>query len=505
MTKILCVGLLLTLGGCGARSIVQTEGETHWLTSCAEGESCGGGQTCVCGVCTQSCEASRDCREVSRSGACAAITETRYYNECQSELPELSICVRGDDVVAPTSVDAGNKSPTEGTTGDVDSTSESSEVDATWPDVTACDAGTCAASPHIVMVAAGAGHTCVVLEAGGVKCWGENEFGQLGTDTTQSQYSPTDVEGLTTGVRAITAGSAHTCAVLTDDSVQCWGYNAYGQLGNGNTTDQLAPVPVDGLDAGVSAIVAGSASAHTCALMMDGEVKCWGRGLAAPGDAGPNDQTTPADVVGLSAPATSLAVGQDVTCALLTTGGVECWGDNYYGQLGNGSTESSTAPLPVSGLTEGVLAIASANAHVCALLTSGEMKCWGYNFNSEVGTDEGNTHLLPRVVEGVTDVSAMALGALHTCVLLTTGGVQCWGHGEFGALGNDDATTSAQPVDAVGLTEGITTLAAGQYHNCAALASGGLVCWGNNTGGQLGLGSVDPRYQFVPAPVIGLR
>jgi alpha-tubulin suppressor-like RCC1 family protein len=237
--------------------------------------------------------------------------------------------------------------------------------------------------------------------------------------------------------------------------------------------------------------------------MTDGSVKCWGRGLGELVEAGTNDQTTPADVMGLSAPATSLAVGQDVTCALLTTGGVECWGDNYYGQLGNGSTESSDTPVPVSGLAEGVLAIASANAHVCALLTSGEMRCWGYNFNSEVGTDEGDTHVLPRVVEGATDVKAMALGALHTCVLLTTGGVQCWGHGEFGALGNGDATTSAQPVNVVGLDRGVTTLAAGQYHNCGVLGSGELVCWGDNTDGNLGIGDTGTQFQFVPAPVIG--
>ena len=156
MTKILCVGLLLTLAGCGARSLVETEGETHWLTTCADGESCGGGQTCICGVCTQTCEESRDCRAVSRRGACVAIPETRYYDECQSEPSELSICVRGDDVVAPTSVDAGNDDPTEGTMAEVHSTSDTSEFAAPGPEPTTCDAGTCPPSTPIVMVAAGA-------------------------------------------------------------------------------------------------------------------------------------------------------------------------------------------------------------------------------------------------------------------------------------------------------------------------------------------------------------
>ncbi|MGA9350442.1 MAG: hypothetical protein WBW48_16795, partial [Anaerolineae bacterium] len=188
-------------------------------------------------------------------------------------------------------------------------------------------------------IAAGYRHTCA-LTAGGVKCWGYNGYGQLGDGTWTWRNTPVDVSGLTSGVTTIAAGSYHTCALTAGGGAKCWGHNNNGQLGDGTTTNRNTPVDVSGLTSGVDAIAAGSY--HTCAL---------------------------------------------------TAGGVKCWGLNDYGQLGDGTTTNRNTPVDVSGLTSGVAAIAAGYYHTCAL-TAGGVKCWGRNNNGQLGdgtTTDRNT------------------------------------------------------------------------------------------------------------------
>ena len=228
----------------------------------------------------------------------------------------------------------------------------------------------------VVQVAAGGSHTCALTTGGGVKCWGSNQFGQLGVGSTTSRLTPADVTGLSTGVQAISAGYHHTCALTTGGGVKCWGYNGNGQLGNGSTTTHLTPVDVTGLSSGVQAISARTTSAsinHTCALTTGGGVKCWGNnGSGQLGDGSTMNRLTPVDVTGLSSGVQAISAGGTRTCALTTGDGVKCWGNNGSGQLGDGSIATRLTPVDVTGLSSGMQAISASHNHTCALTRAAE-------------------------------------------------------------------------------------------------------------------------------------
>lgn len=349
----------------------------------------------------------------------------------------------------------------------------------------------------IVQVAAGEGHTCGLTAGGGVKCWGANFGGQLGDGTTTDRLVAVGVRGLSSGVSAIAAGSWHTCAVTTGGGVKCWGYNSNGPLGDGTTTNRWTPTDVIGLSSGVSTIVAGSS--HTCALTIEGGVKCWGsNGLGQLGDGTASSRLAAVDVSGLSSGVSAIASGLFHTCALTVGGEVKCWGYNNSGQLGDGSTINRWRPVDVSGLGGGVSAIASGGFHTCALTTGGGVKCWGSNTSGQLGDGTTSSSLTAVDVSGLGDgIGAIDAGDFHTCALTSGGGVKCWGLNHRRQLGDGTLTDRWTAGNVSGLSSGISAIDAGSNHNCAVTPGRGVKCWGNNLTGQLGDGTSTHRLTAV--------
>ncbi len=354
----------------------------------------------------------------------------------------------------------------------------------------------------VTAIAAGRSHTCALTSAGGVACWGSNSFGQLGDGASTQRLTPMAVSGLASGVAAITAGVYHSCALTSAGGVQCWGYNGYGQLGDGTQTNRLTPVAVSGLSSGVAAIAAGAY--HTCALTTGGAVLCWGyNGYGQLGDGSTTQRLTPVWVSGLTSGVAAIAAGGYHSCALTSAGWALCWGENYDGQLGDGSFTDRLTPVGVSGLWGGVAAITAGNQHSCALTSAGGVQCWGYNEFGQLGY--GGTYLwqaTPVTVSGLsTGVATLDAGWGHTCALASTGGVQCWGRNDSGQLGDGSTTNRYTPVAVSGLTSGVRAISAGGYHSCALAMTNEAKCWGWNAYGQLGDGTTTS--QLTPVAVAG--
>jgi alpha-tubulin suppressor-like RCC1 family protein len=357
----------------------------------------------------------------------------------------------------------------------------------------------------IKSIAAGTTHTCALTTEGGVKCWGANYNGELGDGTNIDRWTPVDVVGLSSGVTAISTSEFDSCALTINGGVKCWGYNYYGQLGDGTTTDRWTPVDVIGLSSGVSTIAVGVS--HTCVLLQSGGVKCWGDNhYSQLGDGTTTDRWTPVVVSVLSSPISAIATGWYYTCVVTTEDGAKCWGYNSNGQLGDGTTTQRLTPVDVVGMSSGTVAIAAGNDdHTCALTSGGGVKCWGRNETGQLGDGTTTNSYTPVDVlglsSGVVTISSGGLGD-HTCALTTGSGVKCWGFNYRGQLGDGTTTQWLIPVDVVGLSSGVVTISAGGWHTCALTDSSGVKCWGSNSKGQLGDGTTTDR--LAPVDVVGL-
>ena len=293
----------------------------------------------------------------------------------------------------------------------------------------------------IDFVSEGGDHSCALTQTGGAKCWGQGTSGQIGDGLGLDQFTPQDVSGLTSGVRGVASGKNHSCAVLTTGAAKCWGEGDYGQVGDGNLGNELTPVDVITLSSGVASVSCGGN--HSCALLNDGTVRCWGRGSSGQIGNGQFDtELTPVAVVGLSRAAIALTTGDKHTCALLDNNTVQCWGEGIDGQLGNGGNTIQPNPVAVSGIANAI-AIAAGGAHTCALLDTGDVQCWGDGADGRLGDGDTGTHLSPVSVSSLSGVVvAIGVGAATSCALLATGAAQCWGDAGAGIVGDGHADGS---------------------------------------------------------------
>ena len=344
----------------------------------------------------------------------------------------------------------------------------------------------------VSQVSVGGVHTCALMKSGGLKCWGRNAWGQLGDGSVLQRNIPGDVVGLAFGVRSVSAGEGHTCAVLDTGGIQCWGYNQFGALGTGTVAQSLVPVDVIDLPTNASAVDSGML--HTCAILDDGSIMCWGyNGGGQLGDDSTANRLSPVAVAGSISNAGKISAGAFHTCAVLDTGDVKCWGNNAQGQLGTGTTTDSRTPVDVTGLSGGVTSVATGYEHTC-VVDSGGALCWGGNDFGQIGNGTTSASTTPSPVSGLSaNVMAVATGSYHSCALLATGEIHCWGANFWGQLGNGTTVNSSTPQAVAGLPSSAIALDANgtddDSHSCALLDDESVACWGSGTWGQLGAGS----------------
>jgi len=401
-------------------------------------------------------------------------------------------------------------------------------------------------------------HTCARADDGRLKCWGSNSRGQLGLGDTDNRGDDRDEMGvnlplvdLGTGrsVLSVGVGSQHTCALLDDRRVKCWGRNGNGQLGLGDTDDRGDTagemgddLPAVTLGAGDQVLQLMVGNAHNCVRLAGNSVKCWGNNdngqlgqdnqQALGDDAGEMGGALPTVALGSGRNVSNLIAADRYNCALLDNGDLKCWGINTDGDLGLGDTNDRgdgleadrVTPLP-GGTSEmgdnlpavdfgavGTLVTVASDEHNCALFDDGSVKCWGggssgrlgNGASDDIGDEAGEMgDNLPFVDLG-TDRTAVALtaGSRHQCAVLDDQSLKCWGSGSSGQLGQDNRDTLGDDPGEMGdslptidLGTGLTVreLTAGDTYSCAYLSDDSIKCWGSNFAGQLGLGDTVNR------------
>lgn len=382
----------------------------------------------------------------------------------------------------------------------------------------------------IVQVVAGDQHTCVLTSLGTVRCWGSNDNGRLGYGSELStdedigdNETPADwgrdveVDDQGRRVTQLAAG-AHTCAVLEDGAVRCWGSNGAGRLGYGSqlATDQSIgddetpaewgrDVDIDNGNRRVEQIAVGNG--HTCVLLEGGSVRCWGSGgqgrLGYGSTESVGDNETPAQWgrdVDLGSDALYVGVGNGHTCAVLQGGALRCWGNDIaqVNDLEAVGDDEDPADVPAVDLTGSVVQVDGGFAHTCALFQNGQIRCWGTARFLGIGAAQPNDNIPPSsapFLDLLDDAEQVSSGGVyHTCALLESGSVQCWGdsvtNGELGYPGMDQVNDVGS-VGSVNIGGTVEQLTVGASHACVLLQSGSVRCWGSGSAGRLGYGNTN--------------
>ncbi len=330
----------------------------------------------------------------------------------------------------------------------------------------------------VVQIALGEQSSYALLADGRVMAWGQNDHAQMGNGNVASQLRPALVQGMPGPARFVAAGSTHACVILRDDdSVWCWGASADGRLGDRVGHDQAYPSHVD-LPAPGRARALALGSSHTCALLSNGALSCWGSNAEGELGQGPLvDQPGPLPgiIVGSAGGFPTLSAGTGVTCVTLNVGAVRC------------SVKTTMGPTPVggldlvNGLTGGIVQLeAGSNGVRMGLRADGQLFTW---------ISQSTATLVP----GISDVEQFATTGLHTCAVFSDGELSCWGAGGSGQLGNGSPESTTAPRTVPGLTN-VVQVATGTAHTCAVVADGSAYCWGRNINGALGTGDQYSRY-----------
>ncbi len=410
------------------------------------------------------------------------------------------VCVSGQCRSRTTTADAGADAEASDLAAGADATGDAPPVKSRCP----------------VATAAGAKHACAIKADGTLWCWGGNAQGQLGWGTAGgSTTTPVETKGIGGGVATVWAGSTRTCAVKRDGTLWCWGENDFGQVGDGTSgADKLSPAQV--IAFGATAVAVSAARYHSCALKRDGTVWCWGYNAWGDlGDGTTNDKLFPVPVTSLGADAVGIAVA-GVNCALKRDGTLWCWGGpNSSGQLGDGTTMERHSPVHVAALGVDAVEVAPGGGHTCGRKRDGTLWCWGANAAGQLGNGTRSTSRSPVPVTALgADVVGVYAGTAHTCARKRDGTLWCWGANALGQVGDGTSMERFEPVLVTALGTGVVDVALGSDFSCAAKADGTLWCWGDSGAGQLGNGTTGADQctfrmslrpcQLVPARVMDL-
>jgi alpha-tubulin suppressor-like RCC1 family protein len=369
----------------------------------------------------------------------------------------------------------------------------------------ACGGGEEVAAPKTLTfasVSAGNNHACGVTSAGAAYCWGYNGYGELANGSTTSSATPVAVSGGLT-FAAVSVGDAvdvlgqHTCGVTRGGAAYCWGYNAFGQLGNDTTSHSATPIAVPG---GLTFAAVSAGGTHTCGLTRTGAAYCWGYNVyGGLGDGTTTDSPTPVAVSGGLTFAT-VSAAELYTCGVTPEGAAYCWGFNFDGQLGDGTTTNRWSPVAVAGGLTFAAVSGGGYGTTCGVTHTGAAYCWGKNGYGELGSGAAtySRSLTPVAVSGGLAFAAVVNGGFHACGVTSAGTAYCWGRNGDGELGNGTTTNSATPIAVSG---GLTfaAVSAGNRYTCGLTPAGAAYCWGHNAYGELGNGTTSNSP--IPVPV----
>jgi alpha-tubulin suppressor-like RCC1 family protein len=338
----------------------------------------------------------------------------------------------------------------------------------------------------ISKIAAGAFHTVAIKADGSLWAWGYNTFGQLGDGTTTDRNAPTQIGTGTDWVKvAMGSQAVDTLAIKANGSLWAWGYNFSGNLGDGTTTDRHVPTQIG---TGTDWVNVASGAGHTMAIKANGSLWAWGGNWYGNlGDGTTTDRHVPTRI-GTGTDWATVAAGEYHTVAIKTDGSLWAWGDNEYGQLGDGTTTDSRAPTRIDTGTDWFM-VAAGEYYTVAIKTDGSLWAWGDNDNGQFGDGTTTDSLVPTRIGTSTQWTPVTVGSYHTIAINGFDGVlYAWGNNGFGQLGDGTTTRRYVPTQVTSKL-GWAWIAAGISHSVAVNADGTLWAWGENSHGQLGDGT----------------
>ncbi|HRJ02666.1 MAG TPA: hypothetical protein PKV67_18125, partial [Hyphomonas sp.] len=359
------------------------------------------------------------------------------------------------------------------------------------------------ATLSVSQIGAGYYHTCAITTDEKVKCWGRNDFGQLGNEATTNSNLPVDVRNLPGRAVSIDVGGVHACALMETKELYCWGGNGSGQLGDGTTNNRSKPVRAGTLS---NIVQFAAGENHTCAVTGLGAAHCWGNnavGQIGTGLSGANS-VTPYAVGGLSSGVRMIAAGAQNSCVVMTDGTAKCWGAGIANASLDSYLKAAPSDVKLANNTKltSVKKIDIGHSHVCAVLTSGSAKCWGNTSEYPIGNatfGQFSPALYAADVIGLPEaIDDIDVGFTHSCAKTVSGKMLCWGSNRNGQLGRTiSGSATAAPGYVAELNEVVIAISAGRDQTCATLDNGKVMCWGANGNGQVGDGSFTQRNRPV--------